>query len=76
MWEQAYNLRQGKEATHSEVFDAICFPLLPSDLKAAGFRPCGGGGGVHEIAFTDANIDLSRIAQMRREAEAVGEKLE
>jgi len=72
----AYNLRHGKQATYSEVFGAVCSPLLSSDLKTAGFRPCGGGGGVHEIAFTDANIDLSRMAQMRREAEALGEKLE
>jgi aarF domain-containing kinase len=72
----AYNLRHVKKATYSEVFEAVCSPLLSSDLKTAGFRPCGGSGGEHDIAFTDANIDLSRMAQMRREAEAIGEKLE
>lgn len=71
----AYNLRHKEQASYSEVFDAVCSPLLSSDLKIAGFRPCGGGG-LHDMAFTDANIDLSRMTQMRREAEAMGEKLE
>lgn len=71
----AYFSRCGKEASYEEVYDSVCAPLHSAALNEAGFRPCGGGGS-HDVAFTDAEVDMSRMIQMRKEAEAMGEKLE
>eukprot|EP00553_Chaetoceros_curvisetus_P015792 CAMPEP_0204648304 /NCGR_PEP_ID=MMETSP0718-20130828/7502_1 /ASSEMBLY_ACC=CAM_ASM_000674 /TAXON_ID=230516 /ORGANISM="Chaetoceros curvisetus" /LENGTH=406 /DNA_ID=CAMNT_0051671089 /DNA_START=98 /DNA_END=1318 /DNA_ORIENTATION=+ len=72
----AYFLRHGKRVNYEEIYNDICAPLHSKSLKKAGFRPCGGGGGSHDMAYTDADVDISRMVQMRREAEAMGERLE
>jgi len=71
----AYALRHGRRASYEEVYDEIFAPILSSTLKQSGFKPCGGSG-PHDIAFLDANVDISRMLQLRREAEAMGEVLE
>jgi len=71
---QKHGLDPGK-VTFEQVYDAVLLPRLSQETVASGFRPCGGGGGAFPMAFTDtADVQLSRILQMQREAEAQGEK--
>jgi len=70
---KAYELRHKKKVRYDEVYDAILKPMLPLELFNAGFRPCGGGGN-DLFAMVDASYDMSRIFQMQRESEAIGEK--
>lgn len=69
----AYNLKHGLNATYKQIFDAILLPRLSDSTKRSGFHPCGGDHSVHDLAFFDAEVDLSRFIQMKREAEEMGE---
>jgi predicted unusual protein kinase regulating ubiquinone biosynthesis (AarF/ABC1/UbiB family) len=69
----AYYLKHGINLTYEEVFDRIISPRLSESTKKSGFHPCGGDQSVHDLAFFDAEVDLSRLIQMKREAEEMGE---
>lgn len=71
----AYSLRHGIRRTYEEIYDDILGGLHSSEMKKAGFRPCGGGGEAHDMALVETEVDITRVMQMRREAEAMGERM-
>ena len=72
----AYEARCGELKTYEEIYNEILGPLHSSELKSAGFKPCGGGGAEHDIAHVETELDITRATQMRKEAEAMGEMME
>lgn len=69
----AYRLKHGVNVTYKQVFDTILSPRLSDSTRNSGFHPCGGDHSVHDLAFFDAEVDLSRFIQMKREAKEMGE---
>ena len=70
----AYSIRSDKKSsTFEEVYDAVLKPKLSPNTIQLGFRPCGGTGDFPAAVTETADISVTRILQMRREAEAVGE---
>ena len=63
---------KGKNLSFEEVYETILVPKLSNETLFSGFRPCGGGEGF-SMALTEADVSISRIAQMQREAVAMGE---
>lgn len=62
------------KVTFEQVYTLILLPRLSKETIASGFCPCGGGGGTFPLAMVDvADIQLSRLIQMQREAESQGE---
>lgn len=69
----AYYCRYGERKTYQEIYDIILSPLHSSRLREAGFKPCGGDNS-HDTAHVETDVDILRFMQMKREAEAMGEK--
>mmetsp|Transcript_30 Transcript_30/g.66 ORF Transcript_30/g.66 Transcript_30/m.66 type:complete len:1162 (-) Transcript_30:47-3532(-) len=68
----AYYCRHGERKTYQEIYGAIVSPLHSTELREAGFKPCGGDN-THDAAHVETDVDLVRFMQMKREAEAMGE---
>lgn len=71
----AYEAHHGKYKTYKDIYDEVLGPLHSSELKSAGFKPFGECGH-HDMAYVETDADITRLMQMRREAEAMGEMLE
>ena len=70
--------------SYQEIYDNLLKSRLSPTVLNSGFMPCGAGGTTtpaptpvqdDKIAFVDAEIDVTRILQMRREAKAMGERV-
>jgi len=69
----AYALKNnGQKPAFEELYEAILVPKLSTDTLFSGFRPCGGGEGFC-MALTEADVQMTRIMQLQREAEAMGQ---
>jgi CubicO group peptidase (beta-lactamase class C family) len=70
----AYSIRHGRKgSTFEEVYEAVLKPRLSESTLRFGFRPLGGTGDFPATDTETADINLSKLLQMQREAEAVGE---
>jgi len=72
----AYSIRHKKRTSYEDIYNEILGKLHSPSLLNAGFKPCGGGGRDHDIAFVETKVNLVRVMQMKREAEAMGEIME
>mmetsp|Transcript_5477 Transcript_5477/g.7923 ORF Transcript_5477/g.7923 Transcript_5477/m.7923 type:complete len:1130 (-) Transcript_5477:15-3404(-) len=71
-----FNRHNKKRLAYEDIYNKILGEIHSPSLLNAGFKPCGGGGSEHDIAFVETEIFLIRAMQMKREAEAMGEIVE
>ena len=67
--------------TYQEIYNTLLKPRLSTTVLDSGFMPCGVDDGINvrddKIAFVDTGeIDVTRMFQMKREAQAMGEEHE
>ena len=70
----SYREKHAHEKTYEEIFEELCGSLIPSAVEA-GFKPCGAKS-TDNLALVDAEFDLTRQMQMRKESAAMGELVE
>ena len=70
----SYREKHALEKTYEEIFDEVCGSLISSAVEA-GFKPCGTKS-TDNLALVDAEFDMTRQMQMRKESAAMGELVE